>query len=171
MDFITLAQKRCSIRSYKADAVPDEVLKQVLDAGCLAPTACNLQPFYFVVVRDSARLDGLAEAYRGPFLREAPVVIVVCTEPGVAWTRRRYDEKNYCEVDAAIAVDHMTLAAEELGLGTCWIAAFDPEIVAQVLELPAEVEPLIVLPLGYPNEVGREKVRKNLTELVRYDHW
>lgn len=171
MKFIELAEKRCSIRKYKPDPVPEELLNEVLQAGRLAPTAKNLQPFHFIVVRESVRLDELAKAYPAPFLREAPVVIVVCTEASAAWTRGRHDGKNYAEVDTAIAVDHMTLAAADLGLGTCWIAAFDPEKVSAAMGLPDAVEPLILMPLGYPHEDGREKDRKPLKDLVRYEQW
>jgi len=171
MKFIELAEKRKSIRSYKSDPVPEELLNEVLQAGNLAPTAKNLQPFHFIVVRDSAKLDELADAYPAPFLREAPVVIVICTEPSKGWTRDRHDGKNYCEVDAAIAIDHMTLAATDLGLGTCWIAAFDPAKVIESMGLPEGIEPIALLPLGYPNEAGREKTRKPLEELVRYEQW
>ncbi|MEA2067711.1 MAG: nitroreductase family protein [Verrucomicrobiota bacterium] len=171
MKFIELAEKRRSIRSYKPDSVPEELLNEVLQAGNLAPTAKNLQPFHFVVVRDSAKLDELAAAYPAPFLREAPVVIVVCVEPSKGWTRDRYDGKNYCEIDAAIAIDHMTLAAADLGLATCWIGAFDPAKVVVAIGLPDGVEPINLLPLGYPNEGGRDKTRKRVKELVRYDHW
>lgn len=171
MKFIELAEKRRSIRSYKSDPVPEELLNEVLLAGNLAPTAKNLQPFHFIVVRNSKRLDTLCQAYPAPFLREAPVVIVVCVEPSKGWTRDRYDGKNYCEVDASIAVDHMTLAATELGLGTCWIAAFNPGKVIEAMNLPDGVLPIILLPLGFPNEEGREKTRKKLKELVRYEHW
>ncbi len=171
MKFIELAEKRRSIRGYKPDPVPEELLNEVLQAGNLAPTAKNLQPFYFIVVRDPAKLDELAVAYSASFFREAPVVIVICTEPSKGWTRDRYDGKNYCEVDAAIAIDHMTLAAADLGLGTCWIAAFDPVKVADAMGLPEDIEPIALLPLGYPSEAGREKVRKPLEELVRYEQW
>ena len=171
MKFIELAKRRCSIRGYKPDAVPEELLNEVLEAGRLAPSAKNLQPFHFIVVRSEAGLDSLAEAYPAPFFREAPVVIAVCMEPSKGWTRDRYDGKNYCEVDAAIAADHMTLAAEDLGLGTCWVAAFDPVKVTEALGLPESVVPVILLSLGFPNAPGREKTRKSLDELVRYEHW
>jgi nitroreductase len=171
MKFIELAETRRSIRSYKPDPVPEGLLNEVLQAGNLAPSAKNLQPFQFIVVRDAAKLDELAVAYPAPFLREAPVVIVVCVEPSKGWTRDRYDGKNYCEVDAAIAIDHMTLAATDRGLGTCWIGAFDPAKVAAAMGLPDGVEPINMLPLGFPNEAGRGKTRKTLKQLVRYDHW
>jgi nitroreductase len=171
MKFIELAEKRRSIRGYKSDPVPDELLNEILQAGNLAPTAKNSQPFHFIVVRDPDTLDELAAAYPRPFFREAPVVIVICTEPAKGWTRDLHDGKNYCEVDAAIAVDHMTLAAADLGLGTCWIAAFDPAKVKTTMGLPEGIEPIALLTLGYPNETGREKIRKSLDELIRYDGW
>jgi nitroreductase len=171
MTFKELAKNRCSIRSFKQEPVPEALIEEILQAGNLAPTAKNLQPFYFIVVRDADRLDGLAAAYPAPFLREAPVVVVICTEPAEAWTRDRYDAKNYADVDAAIAVDHMTLAATDLGLGTCWIAAFDPSAVAKAMDLPDGIEPLLLLPIGYPAAAGRTKDRKALKDLVRYDHW
>jgi len=171
MKFIELAEKRCSIRGYRSDPVPEELLNEVLQAGNLAPTAKNLQPFHFIVVRDPEKLDALAAAYSRSFLREAPVIIVICTEPGMGWRRDNYDGKNYCEVDAAIAIDHMTLAAADLGLGTCWIGAYDPEKVAAVMNLPDNIGTIALLPLGYPNDSGREKSRKLLSELVRYEQW
>ena len=171
MKFIELAEKRRSIRGYRPDPVPEELLNEILQAGNLAPTAKNLQPFHFIVVRDPAKLDELAAAYPRPFFREAPVAIVICTEPAKGWTRDQYDGKNYCEVDAAIAIDHMTLAATDLGLGTCWIGAFDPVRVTESMGLPGGIEPIAMLPLGYPDEAGRETTRKALEELVRYDGW
>ncbi|MCK4503204.1 MAG: nitroreductase family protein [Desulfuromonadales bacterium] len=171
MKFIELAEQRCSIRGYKSAPVADELLNEILQAGNLAPTAKNLQPFHFIVVRDGDKLDQLATAYSRPFLREAPLVIVICTESAKGWTRDQHDGKNYAEVDAAIAIDHMTLAAADLGLGTCWIGAFDPIMVTAAMGLPDGIEPIAMLPVGYPSEPGREKTRKPLVELVRYDHW
>ena len=171
MKFIELAKRRCSIRGYRPEPVPDEVLDEVLEAGRLAPSAKNLQPFHVIVVRSKEGLDALASAYPAPFFREAPVVIVVCTEPSKGWTRDRHDGKNYCEVDAAIAADHMVLAAEDNGLGSCWVAAFDPAKVREAMGLPKGVDPVILLSLGYPDAPGREKTRKTLEELVRHEHW
>ncbi len=171
MKFIELAERRCSVRGFKPVPVPDALLSEIIQAGRLAPTAKNLQPFHFIVVRDPARLDSLAAAYPAPFLREAPVVIVICAEPSQGWVRERYDGKNYAEIDAAIATDHMTLAAADLGLGTCWIAAFDPAKVRRSMALPDGVEPIALLPIGYPNATGREKSRKPLEELVHHEQW
>lgn len=171
MRFIELAEKRCSIRGFKSEPVSEPLLNEVLQAGVLAPTAKNLQPFHFIVVRDAAKLDELAKAYPAPFFRQAPVVIVICTDVAQGWTRDRHDGKNYCEVDAAIAIDHMTLAATDNGLGTCWIGAFNPTMVSEVMGLPEGIEPLAMLPIGCPAEEGRPKTRKAFDEVVRYECW
>ena len=170
MKFIELAKKRVSIRSYKSDPVSDEQLNEVLEAGRLAPTACNLQPFQLVVVREKENLAALAAGYPGDWFREAPMVIAICTQSSKAW-KRKYDARCLIDVDAAIAADHMTLAAADIGLGTCWVGAFDPKVIRKVLGVPRAVEPLILLTLGHPNENGRPKMRLSLEKLVRYEKW
>ncbi len=96
-------------------------------------------------------------------------MIVVCVEPGRAWIRS--DGKNYADVDGAIVMDHMTLCAADLGLGTCWIGAFDPVRTREVLALPPEIEPLAMTPLGHPADTGRAKTRKAVSELVHLERW
>ncbi len=171
MNFNELAKQRVSIRSYKSKPVSKKMLGEVLEAGRLAPTACNYQPFKFVVVQEKENLAALAEGYPAPWFAEAPVIIAICTQPSNAWKRDKHDNKNFADIDGAIAADHMTLAAAELGLGTCWIGAFDPKIVRKALGLPSNYQPMILLTLGHPNEKGRPKTRKPLTELVRYETW
>lgn len=171
MKFNELAKQRVSIRSYTKRPVSKKMLHEVLEAGRLAPTACNYQPFQFVVVKEPENLAALAEGYPAPWFAEAPVVIAVCTTPRKAWIRKKHDDKNYADVDGAIAADHMTLAAAELGLGSCWVGAFDPKTVRKVLHLPRSAEPLVLLTLGHPNEKGRPKDRKKLDELVSYETW
>jgi nitroreductase len=169
--FNELAKQRVSIRSYTQRVVSKKMLTEVLKAGQLAPTACNNQPFRFVVIQEKENLAELAKSYPAPWFAEAPVVIAVCTQPSKAWVRKKHDDKNYADVDGAIAADHMTLAAEELGLGTCWIGAFDPKIARKVLQLPRNIELLTMLTLGHPNEKGRPKDRKPIDELVNYETW
>lgn len=171
MKFIELAKKRVSIRSYKPDPVADEQLNEVLEAGRLAPSACNLQPFQFVVVRERENIAALADGYPAPWFAGAPVVIAICTQASKAWKRSSHDNRCLIDVDGAIAADHMTLAAADLGLGTCWIGAFDPEIIRKVLGIPRTAEPLVLLTLGYPNEEGRPKTRLPLEKLVRHEKW
>jgi len=166
MGFFELAEQRYSVRAYKPDAVEDEKIKKVLSAGVLAPTACNLQPFRLVVVRTREHLDALKKVYRAPFFTQAPVVIGIYADVDTAWVRS--DGKSYADVDAAIVMDHIILAAAELGLGTCWIGAFDAQAARDLARLGAGWEPVAFTPLGYPASARPEKRRKPLDELVTY---
>ena len=108
--------------------------------------------------------------YKRPFFTQAPLVICACALPSQAWTRGQ-DNANYGYVDVAIAMDHLILAAVEQGLGTCWIAAFDPVAAKEELGLPEGVEPVVLITLGYPADEPGIKNRKPITELVRYGCW
>ncbi len=165
MEFLELAQRRYSVRAYKKDAVEQDKLDTVLEAARVAPTAANRQPFQFVVIRPSGKEAELRKIYDKAWFAEAPVVVCVCGIPAQAWVRK--DGKNYCDVDVAIAMDHLVLAATSLGLGTCWIAAFDPAVARQVLALPDGVEPVTFTPVGNTNDQQRPKKRKALTEIVK----
>jgi len=169
MDIAKAIRDRRSVRSYEKKDVPQDVLEKVLQAARLAPSANNRQPWRFVIVRDHAKRQALAKAAKEQqFVAEAPVVIAaVALEPdrimtcGVpAWA-----------VDLAIAVDHITLAAVEHGLGSCWIGAFYQEDVKKILQIPAEYKVVALLPLGYPQDKARFKNRKSLDEIVTYDVW
>ncbi|MBP7830449.1 MAG: nitroreductase family protein [Kiritimatiellae bacterium] len=169
MTFLELAAKRSSIRAYKPDPVPEELLAKVLEAGRIAPSAANKQPWHFIVLREESARQKLQQAYPRDWFGKAPAIIVVCTEPSRAWVRQ--DGKNYGAVDGAIAMDHMTLCAADLGLGTCWIGAFDPKRVRVALGLPEEIEPLAMTPLGFPEAAPRPKVRKEACEILHYERW
>lgn len=168
--FLSLVERRCSIRGYRPDPVPDDLLHQVLEAGRLAPTAANRQPVHTLVVRDPDRRAALAKAYPKDWFREAPVHLVVCVEPAVGWVRAQ-DEKPHADVDGSIVMDHMILCAESLGLATCWICAFDPPLVREALNLPNTITPLALTPLGYPAKEGRPKKRKPMEEFVHWETW
>lgn len=170
MSFLELAQKRYSARAYKPDPVPDDVLNQILEAARLAPTAANRQPFRLVVIHTRGREEELRRIYGRDWFVQAPLVVAICGVPDKGWTRSS-DGKSYTDVDAAIAFDHLTLAAADLGLGTCWIGAFRPVEARQVLGLPEGVEPIAFTPLGYPADSPKPKQRKPLEELVCYERW
>ena len=169
MEFVELMQQRYSVRAYRSDPIEEGKLQQVLEAARLAPTAANRQPFRLLVIHTEGRQDELSRVYEREWFLQAPLIIGICTVPSEAWSR--VDGKNYADVDAAIAMDHLILAAANLGLGTCWIGAFDPAAARQVLGLPKEVEPLAFTPLGYPADQPRPKQRKPLSDLVRPEHW
>ena len=170
--FQELAETRRSVRAYKPDAVPEELVQQVLETGRLAPSACNKQPWRFIVVRSETTRRALGAAYAREWFWKAPVVIAVCILPGEAWVRS-FDGKNFARVDGALAMDHMQLAAAELGLGTCWIGAFDPEAVRGVLGLPDGVEVVGMTPLGFPDVEANPRVRSRrpLGETVMKERW
>ena len=169
MDFARLIVERYSVRAYRSDPVEEEKVRQVLEAARMAPTASNRQPFQLIVIHTAGREEELRRIYNRDWFVQAPLVICACALPGRGW--RRMDGKNYAEVDVTIAMDHLILAATELGLGTCWIAAFDPAAARKVLGLPEGVEPVAFTPLGYPADRPRPKKRKPLSELVRYERW
>lgn len=169
MSFLDLAKKRISVRGYAPTPVPEDKLATVLEAGRMAPSAKNSQPYHFIVVKSSEARKALGEAYPKDWFIHAPVIIAVCVEPSKSW--QRVDGKRYADVDGAIAMDHMTLCAADLGLGTCWIGAFDPALVKKALNLPEGVEPLAMTPLGFPADSGRPKTRKPLNDLVHKEKW
>ncbi len=173
VDFDQLIQTRYSVRAYRSDPVPDELLQRVLRAGILAPTACNRQPFRIIVIQTAPRREELSRLYpRGPWLVEAPLVLAVVGVLGEAWVRRS-DGLNHYLVDAAIVMDHMVLAATEAGLGTCWVCAFDPAVARQTLALPEGVQPVAFTPLGHPSgaSTAPPRVRRPLEELVMLERW
>lgn len=170
MEFAELIQDRYSVRAYKSDPVEDEKLQSVLNAARLAPTACNKQPFRIVVVHTSGKQQELRRIYGADWFSTPPIVICVCAIASEAWVRGA-DSKAHEQIDAAIAMDHLILAAANEGLGTCWICAFDPSAAREVLGLPDGVEPIAFTPLGYPADTPRQKTRKCLEELVRYERW
>ena len=166
MDFRKLIQERYSVRAYRTDPVPDEALAIILEAGRLAPTAANKQGFKIYVIKTKGRKEELLKVYGREWFSEVPLVLAVCMRPIGCWVRS--DNKNYSDVDAAIVMDHMILAAAEQGLGTCWIGAFNPDAARAFLNLPADLEPMLFTPLGYAADKPKSKIRKNLEELVTY---
>ena len=169
MEFRELIEKRYSVRAYKPDAVSEATLAAVLEAARLAPTAANRQAFRLIVIHTRGREAELKRVYGKDWFVQPPLVLCVCGLPGESWVRR--DGRNYVDVDAAIVMDHVILAAANAGLGTCWIGAFDPQAAREVLGLPPEAEPIAFTPLGYPADEPRTKKRKALEELVRYERW
>lgn len=170
MDFSELIAIRRSVRLFADAPVSREDLLAVLEAGRQAPSACNNQPLRFIVITDRAELAALAPAYPREWFLTAPVVIVVCGDHRKSW--HRGDGKDHVDIDAAIATDHMTLAAAELGLGSCWICAFDVDKVRQSLALVDGMEPIVLLPLGHPVEpltlAAHQSRRKPIENLVQW---
>jgi nitroreductase len=169
MEFEQLIQARYSVRAYKRDPVPDQVLAKVLEAARLAPTAANRQPFRILVVHTDGREGELKRIYGRDWFVQPPLVIALCGLTDRCWVRA--DGRSFCDIDAAIVMDHLILAAADQGLGSCWIGAFDAQAARKILRLPESVEPIAFTPLGYPTDQPGEKKRKSIEELVRYESW
>jgi len=168
MDLFEAIKGRRSIRAYRPDRIPDDVLEKVLDAARWAPSAGNCQPWDLIVVNDSKVKKNLCDAALGQdFIEEAPVVVVICAnESRSAQVYGERGRRFYCLLDVAAAVQNLLLAAYALNLGTCWVGAFDDGMVAKVLWLPSGVRPVAIVPLGYPDEAPRPPPRIRLSELV-----
>lgn len=169
MAFLDLAKARCSVRKYTDQPVPEEALAAILQAGRVAPTGCNNQPQRIIVVRSPEGRARLAKAGR---TFGAPVVLIICADKSATWTRN-FDGKVISDIDASIVTDHMMLQAAELGLGSCWICWFDPQVVRTEFALPDQWEPVNLLALGYPDEplkspARHEKLRKPLEDTVSW---
>ncbi len=169
MEFNELIRKRYSVRAYKTDAIEEEKLMEVLEAARLAPTADNRQPFRLIVIHTTGKEDQLRKIYNRDWFVQAPIVICACGVPSEGWINRM--GKSYVDVDVAIVMDHLILAATNFGLGTCWVAAFDVDAAKEVLNIPKGIEPIAMTPLGYPADEPTMKRRKSLDELVKYEQW
>jgi len=169
MEFTELIKARYSVRAYRPDPVPVDKLNRILEAARLAPTAANRQPFRLLVIKTRGREEELKRLYGRDWFIRAPLIIGIVAMPEAAWKRR--DGKNYADVDATIAMDHLILAAANEGLGTCWIGAFDPAVAREIFGLPTNVEPVAFTPLGYPADSPSPKKRKDLSEILYYERW
>ncbi len=169
MDVMQAVQERFSVRSFQAREIEPEKLERVMEAARLAPSASNRQEWRFVLVRDEQARAKLAEAARGQqFVGGAPAVIVACAVGA--------DHVMPCglhcyPIDVSIAMSYITLAATAEGLGTCWIGAFDPDSVREVLGIPTDVVVLGMLPIGYPEGTAPGKNRLSMGEIVFEEKW
>ena len=162
MDTMTAIRNRRSIRNYQAKDVPNDVLQRVLEAARLAPSGANRQPYQLIVVTDPEKKKGLVPLCKNQlFVGEAPVFIAGVDDMQQKWSR----------VDLAIALDQLSLAAVELGLGTCWVGAFEPDKLAVYLEVPAGKVITVCMSLGYPDESPEARPRKAMNELVFWNSY
>lgn len=161
MDFIDLAKKRYSVRSYNGKKVEPEKVDKILEAACVAPTAVNLQPVRLIVVQQEeelARLSKAADIYG------APLAVIVCADRDRAWTRP-FDGKQTLDIDASILTDHMMLEATDLGLGSVWICYFKPDILKEEFQIPEHLEPVNILAVGYTDKQPQSPERHKDTRI------
>lgn len=168
MDFGKLIKERKEIRGFKEREVEEEKIAKLLELANQAPSAGNLQAFKVVIVKDEERRKALGNrAYGQDFVGNAPVVFVVCADRKES--AQRYGERGrelYAVQDATIYTTCLILSAHELGLATCWVGAFDSAKVAELIEANPGIEPVALIPLGYPDEEPRKPGRKKPGEYV-----
>ena len=171
MELFKAIRTRRSIRSFRPDPVEDKKLEKVLQSGIDAPSAGNLQGRDFYVFRRGENREKLAEiAFGQGFVAEAPVVIVVCANESRSSARYKSRGKSlYSIQDASIAIENMLLAAHALGLGTCWVGAFDEDKLSKEFSLPSGVRPIAIIPLGYPAQKPTKPARLLTKDVVHYD--
>ncbi len=172
MDTEKAIRARRSIRSFKPDEILEETVKEILELGNCAPSAGNRQSRDFVVVRDSETRRKLAEAAMGQnFVAEAPVVIVVCANLKRVSPYGGRGRELYCIQDADCAAYAIMLAVHSMGLGSCWVGAFEPEQVTDALALPNYAMPVAVIPIGAPNETPDEPPKLPISSITHNEKW
>ena len=170
MEFIDIAKQRSSVRSYTDKKVEPEKLERILEAAHVAPTAANHQPVHLIAVQSKAGLEKIGKAAN---IYGAPLAIIVCADHNKAWVRP-FDNKQTGDIDASILTDHMMLQATELGLGSVWVCYFKPDVISKEFDLPANLEPVNILVIGYSAEKAPDperhlQTRIPVSRLVSYE--
>lgn len=158
MDFLELAADRYSVRSYSDRPIEPEKMERILKAGQLAPTAVNFQPQKIYILKSPEAIGKIRSLTR--FAYDAPVVLLVCADKTKVWRSPSEHGYDTGEMDASIVCTHMMLEAWALGIGSVWVRGFDSRQVAKVFDLPEQVQPICLLPIGYPSD-----------ESVPYEEW
>lgn len=174
MNFYNVVESRLSIRKYRSTPVEQEKLDRIFQAVRIAPSACNFQPWRFLIVKSKdmrSRVERALQLGRDgtvntkkAWVMDAPLILIGLGNRKTAW--KRYDGTSSHVIDVTIATEHLVLAAANEGLGTCWVCAFDQEAMHTALELDPDWEVVVVSPLGYPEESPEAHGRKAVSEIV-----
>ena len=165
MNFLELVKNRYSCRAYKPFEVEREKLDYILECVRHAPSAVNKQPWRFHVVGREEDKDRLQQCYSRDWFKTAPLYVIASILHDEEWVRA--DGKRHGDIDIAIAVEHLCLAATEQGLGTCWVCNFDAVLCKRLFNLPANEEPAVIIPIGYAADEPKEKKRKPIEDIIR----
>ena len=165
MEFLELVKRRYSCRNYQSKPVEQGKLDYIMECVRLAPSAVNRQPWRFRIVSSEEGRKKLCQCYSREWFTTAPVIIIASILHDEEWVRS--DGKHHGDIDIAIAVEHLCLAAAEQGVGTCWVCNFDAKLCKSLFELPDNEEAAVLIPLGYPADELREKNRKPISEIIK----
>lgn len=166
-NFLKLCQTRYSVRKYTDKAISDEDLRYILECVRIAPSGVNFQPWKFVLVKSDEARKKLQQCYDRDWFNTAPLYVIAYKDTSKEWVRK-YDGKHIGDIDVAIAVEHLCLAATEKGLGTCWVCNFNPELLSELFPQSEEFVPVALIPIGHiaTDSKKREQGRKELSEIV-----
>lgn len=165
MNYSDVIKERFSCRSFKPEKITPVELQKILNAGLLAPTACNKQPERVFVVENEVLLEKLKEATRFTF--DSKTILVVCYDESESW-HRGSDNKDHGDIDSTIVATQMVLEATSLGIGSCFVCSFKEELLRNILDIPSNYKITCLLPLGYPKEILPHKARKDLEDIIIY---
>ena len=172
MEFLELAKKRYSCRSFLDKEVEKEKIDKMLEVARIAPTAVNFQPQRILVIKDKFKIEKLKDATRYTF--DAPIIFAICYDKNVSW-KRKYDGNDEGVIDASIVTTHTMLEATDLGLGTTWVGSFNPTKVKEILNIPENYEIISLLPTGYPSKdgtpSGSHEDRNNIEKIAFYEEF
>lgn len=174
MNLLELTKNRCSVRQYAPVPVEDEKLEYIFEAVRMAPSAVNFQPWFFILVRKPENCIRLRACYNREWFTSATTYIIACADYNQSW-KRGSDNKDHGDIDAAIAIEHLVLAATEQGLGTCWVCNFDVPKCKEYFNIPSNIEPVALIPIGYPIQPPLSKdtlpKRKLLKEIIKQERF
>lgn len=165
MTFLSLSNARYSCRSYKSDRIENEKMDYLLQCVRLAPSAVNKQPWRFHILNATDDKEKIQQCYKRDWFKTAPTYIIASILHDQEWVRG--DGKRHGDIDIAIAVEHLCLAATEQGLATCWVCNFDAKLCKELFELDENEEPAVIIPLGYPDDQPKPKTRKTIDEITK----
>ncbi|MDR1525801.1 MAG: nitroreductase family protein [Tannerella sp.] len=169
MELLKLISKRRSLRQFLPDSVEQEKIDYLLECARLAPSAVNAQPWKFIIVKSPEKKALLYQCYGREWFSSAPLYIMALGDTHLSW-KRNPDGKDHCDIDIAIAFEHLILAASEQGLGSCWVCNFDVELCRKLFNLPANLIPVAMTPIGYPahdlETVTNRKTIQEITETI-----
>lgn len=164
--FLSLCQARYSVRSFQDSTPSQEAIDYICECVRLAPSAVNFQPYKIRYVSDAESLRKLQECYAREWFASAPACFIVYRNKSEEWVRK-YDQKPHGDIDVAIAIEHLCLAAAEKGLGTCWVCNYNPTLLEENFPAPEHLEAVALIPIGYPSTKDvPEKKRKDMESIL-----
>ncbi len=173
MNIDQLFNSRISTRKFKNEKISEKEILNLLEISLMAPSAVNYQPYKIIVINEEETLLKAFKSYPREWFKTAPQVLLICADHSTSW-KRKTDDKDHGDIDVAILADHITLKAHTMGIGTCWVCNFDPNVLIEEFDLPSNLSPVVLLPFGYPEKEleileSNEKRRKNIKVLVTFN--